>query len=354
MSSHPSPSPPLTQTTTVVTHDSKGGHGGFGMSKSSARIIGSACAGLLELLIFHPIDTIAKRLMTTKQKYNIRPVQTATVGSTATAATATATAASIPTGIGLGAVPSAASHTTLTDILFPNAGPGAFNKWKSLFPGLGFAAGYKISQRIYKFGGQPVMTDLLSTHYGQWFRARGSHGTELLHATAGALIGVGEVILLPLDNLKIKAQTNPTALTAGSFLKLSTLRALYAGVGLTALRNAMGSFMLFGGAAVVYDSVFHLQDYKKATLMQFFLASVAGSTTSIIISAPLDVIKTRVQQANFDHKISGITVVQQLIKHEGFSALFKGLVPKLSIVGPKLIFSFTAAQYIIAKLQELA
>ena len=86
-------------------------------------------------------------------------------------------------------------------------------RYKSLFPGLGFAAGYKISQRIYKFGGQPMMKDYLNEHHGECFKQWGeNHGKILLHATAGSLIGIGEIALLPLDVLKIRAQTNPDAI----------------------------------------------------------------------------------------------------------------------------------------------
>ena len=34
----------------------------------------------------------------------------------------------------------------------------------------------------------------------------------MIHATAGSLIGIGEIALLPLDVLKIKMQTNPAVL----------------------------------------------------------------------------------------------------------------------------------------------
>ena len=34
----------------------------------TARLVGSASAGILELLGFHPVDTIAKRLMNNKEK----------------------------------------------------------------------------------------------------------------------------------------------------------------------------------------------------------------------------------------------------------------------------------------------
>ena len=35
----------------------------------------------------------------------------------------------------------------------------------SLFPGFGYAAGYKVLQRIYKFGGQPYFNDLIASRY---------------------------------------------------------------------------------------------------------------------------------------------------------------------------------------------
>ncbi len=57
----------------------------------------------------------------------------------------------------------------------------------SLFPGLGFAAGYKIMQRIYKFGGQPYVNDLLNRTQKHHFQALVGerHAKTLMHATAG-------------------------------------------------------------------------------------------------------------------------------------------------------------------------
>ena len=37
-------------------------------------------------------------------------------------------------------------------------------------------------------------------------------GRTLLSATSGSLIGIGEIVLLPLDALKVKAQTAPEQL----------------------------------------------------------------------------------------------------------------------------------------------
>jgi len=90
-----------------------------------------------------------------------------------------------------------------------------------------------------------------------------------------------------------------------------------------------------------------LDDYNKATWSQNFLASIAGSSSSIIVSAPLDVIKTRIQSRNFENPESGFRIVANMAKNEGFPSFFKGLVPKLLMTGPKLTFSFWLAQTLI-------
>lgn len=60
----------------------------------------------------------------------------------------------------------------------------------SLFPGLGYAAAYKVLQRIYKYGGQPFVRDFLAKDYGDQFdRAFGKgHGKAVMHATAGRFV----------------------------------------------------------------------------------------------------------------------------------------------------------------------
>jgi Mitochondrial carrier protein len=54
---------------------------------------------------------------------------------------------------------------------------------------------------------------------------------------------------------------------------------------------------------------------------------------SITVAAPLDTIKTRIQNANFEQKMRGVTIVRELLRDEGAMALFKGLTPK---VGQKI------------------
>ncbi|KAF8317346.1 mitochondrial carrier protein [Clavulina sp. PMI_390] len=287
--------------------------GSKGKESGTARVLGSGTSGIAELLVFHPVDTIAKRLMSNKATVNFGSLGTIIFKDKAAA----------PIG---------------TRLL-------------SLFPGLGYAAGYKVAQRVYKFGGQPWFNDILvsnyKTNFTNTFGER--NGKMMMQATAGSLTGIGEVVLLPLDVLKIKRQVNPEAFRDRGFLKIVADEgfALYRGWGWTMARNAPGSFALFGASAFTKDVVLGVENYSKATWTQNFIASIAGAVASITVAAPLDVVKTRIQNANFEQKVSGVTVIKELIKHEGVGALFKGLTPKILVVGPKLVFSYTLAQSLI-------
>ena len=66
----------------------------------------------------------------------------------------------------------------------------------------------------------------------------------MMHAAAGSLTGIGEVVLLPLDVLKIKRQVNPEAFRGRGVVRifLEEGTTLYRGWGLTMARNAPGSF----------------------------------------------------------------------------------------------------------------
>jgi hypothetical protein len=210
---------------------------------------------------------------------------------------------------------------------------------------------------VYKYGGQPVANEFLTKNFRDNFDdAFGPKtGKALLSATAGSLIGIGEIVLLPLDVLKIKRQTNPESFRGRGFIRvlLDEGTGLYRGWGWTAARNAPGSFALFGGNAFAKEYIYKLEDYTKATWVQNFVASIFGASASLIVSAPLDVIKTRIQNRNFDNPESGFKILKNMARNEGFSAFFKGLVPKLLTTGPKLVFSFALAQTLIPAFDNL-
>ena len=56
--------------------------------------------------------------------------------------------------------------------------------------------------------------------------------------------------------------------------------------------------------------MFHLEDYRKATWYQNFVASAFGATLGVIITSPMDVIKTRIQSKNMQDILQALMDVQ--------------------------------------------
>jgi hypothetical protein len=286
---------------------------GKGWEQSAAATV----AGALEIAIFHPFDTAAKRLMSHK-----------------------------------GAIFNGVSGTAsnLNKVIFKKlADASVAEKVKFMYPGSGYAMGYKVLQRVYKFGGQPVVRDYINNNHNEKFKIFGKNQKIMTDGTSGCLIGIGEVVLLPLDRLKILSQTNPEALggrSAFAVLRAEGIVAGYAGVGTTIARNAPGSFALFGGTAFAKDVMFGLKDHRDATFIQNSVASLVGSVLSITITNPMDVVKTRIQNKGFGEKASGIKVLAAIVKEEGPTAFFKGLTPKVLASAPKLVFAYTITEYL--------
>lgn len=235
-------------------------------------------------------------------------------------------------------------------------------KFRSLFPGIKFGASYKLCQRTAAYGTQPFVFDYVHKHYNDEFaRVAGSkRAKNLAFATAAAITGTMEIVFLPLDTLKIIAQTNPASLQGRTFLQIVQQEKfrLYRAAGWTALRNFPGSFCLFGGSALVKEKVFHLENYKDASLFQELVASTTGAIWSLTISSPADVIKARVQRGSLSLapgqvQVNGRDILRELLKREGPWGLFKGLNTKFVVVAPKLVLSFTVYNQMMSYFSRL-
>lgn len=80
------------------------------------------------------------------------------------------------------------SLATVSSIIFRDqANAPLARRFFSLFPGLGYAAGYKVAQRVYKFGGQPYFNDVLTRNYKSSFTNTFGErkGKMVMQATAG-------------------------------------------------------------------------------------------------------------------------------------------------------------------------
>ena len=290
------------------------------MKNNYGTIIGSSVAGITEIAFFHPLDTIAKRLMSHESKVIKNSFYE--------------------------------TNNNIKNIFLKNhSNNGWLRSIPTLYPGLGFATGYKITQRIYKYSGQHTLKNYFYNNYKTNFDNifGQKYSNTMISALSGSIIGVGEIALLPLDILKIKSQTNPESIKKRNLFQLIKQEKfnLYRGWHWTAIRNAPGSFTLFGTSTLLKNSLFNLDMNAKSTLFQHFICSTGASIACIVVSSPLDVIKTRVQNKDFNQNTKGIKILKDIIKYEGITGFFRGIGPKIMVIGPKLTFSFTIAQYLI-------
>ncbi|KAJ1544622.1 hypothetical protein HK405_008510 [Cladochytrium tenue] len=345
---------------------------------------GAALAGCFELFLFHPVDTAAKRLIHHRGR-------------------------NFPKGATLREAAQGVSKVVFRDA----AGKGLTRELASLYPAFGYAVVYKMLQRSLQFGMHPVFDAHARHTFGPAVQATvGDVWARAVTAgAAGIAIGVCEVVLLPLDALKVKRQTGVRVLSTAPLATATVivpgtgagvaadaarrrllhvaatsavpplqplpnnsssssstahllrnprlLGGLYRGAAWTAARNAVGCFALFGASTLVRDQVFH--HYRRPAgpgapplpappVHELFLASLAGALSSIAASAPLDVVKVRMQAAApLDAPgVSGLAVIRSLVRTEGIGAFAKGAVPKMLASGPKVTFSYTVAQVVAA------
>ena len=118
------------------------------------------------------------------------------------------------------------SLTRLNAVVFKDkASASISSRFFSLFPGLGYAAAYKVGvtyseivhqtdiwkimQRIYKYGGQPFVRDYLAKHHGDSFDRQFGKGTgkAVMHASAGRYNLRGPVKDLPILTITVSLES---------------------------------------------------------------------------------------------------------------------------------------------------
>ncbi len=114
-------------------------------------MLGSGVSGLLEIGIFHPFDTISKRLMRSAARFpaflagegHPRPVPHA-------CALLSCFRCSNHKKLIVAGAPASENMNNVMSVILKDAhnNPSVFKKWMSLFPGLGFATLYKV-QRLW-------------------------------------------------------------------------------------------------------------------------------------------------------------------------------------------------------------
>ena len=281
------------------------------------KLIGSGLSGLLEVGIFHPFDTVSKRIMSNEKKLTIF-----------------------------------GKNSNVSEIIFNTCNKTSLmSRCIPLYNGIGFAMMHRCNQRMYGYGGQPILKDIIERKYD----GKTKNDRVLCETLAGLVIGAGESIFMPADVLKVKKQTNPAAFNNKSIidiLRRESYRELYKGLTVTTMRNMIGRGNLFFTNTWMRENVFKKTNQWDMTFVEYNIISVVSISTSILLTAPFDVIKTRIQNRNFGSSDSMIDISRRILLEEGPRGFFKGLNTKLFVIGPKIMFSFSMSQTLISYFEK--
>ncbi|KAI9296830.1 mitochondrial carrier [Neoconidiobolus thromboides FSU 785] len=167
--------------------------------------------------------------------------------------------------------------------------------------------------------------------------------TQPLSILTGASAGASEAfIVVSFDLVKIRLQDknnagkyNGTVDCIKKILKEEGPFAFFKGLESTIYRHAFWSGGYFGVIHGVRAALPEAET-KQGELARNFVAGAIGGTFGTAINTPFDVVKTRIQNdtAVVRKYNWAFPALGTVIKEEGFTALYKGFVPKVLRLGP--------------------
>ncbi|KAI9103752.1 mitochondrial carrier domain-containing protein [Phlyctochytrium arcticum] len=211
----------------------------------------------------------------------------------------------------------------------------------------------------------------------EYFKSKLADKNGVVHPmgnfTAGLLAGTTEAIMVvtPMDVIKIRLQAQRHSMTdpldipkyrnaahcAYVMVKEEGLASLYKGVALTALRQATNQAANFTVYQYLRTTLHELQPQYSETLpaYQHLLMGFISGACGPLFNAPIDTIKTRVQKNPSTTKgwARFMQVSQGIIKNEGWTALYKGLTPRVLRVAPGQAITFMVYERVYKWMVEL-
>jgi len=173
-------------------------------------------------------------------------------------------------------------------------------------------------------------------------------GSGLGKAAAAMLAGfAGGVVSNPLEIVKIRLLTNghwyPSTFSAvPRLIRDEGLSGCARGLGPSVLRAAiinMGYLASYDHAKHTYLRMFGGTDSWKYHVM----ASLTSGVVATTVSAPFDMLKTRVMAST---KSSALQALREVLSIEGRSSLFRGWVPMYLRLGPHSLISFPVLEQV--------
>lgn len=320
-------------------------------SHPAVSLISGGTAGLFEALCCHPLDTIKVRMQIYKRTGNVAP-GFLTIGKQIYSNEGFL---ALYKGLGavvIGIIPKMAirfsSYESYKSFLTDKQ-TGTISTGNTFIAGVG--AG--ITEAVLVVNPMEVVKIRLQA---QALAAVPSASTIATESVAAVASGAG-----PVASTVAAAQPKYTNAVQACYtiVKEEGFGALYRGVSLTAARQATNQ----GANFTVYSKLREsLQKYHGSDNLPSWETSCIGLVSGAIgpfSNAPLDTIKTRLQKdrSTDSQGRSGFariaTIGSQLIKEEGFRALYKGITPRVMRVAPGQAVTFTVYEFVRRRLDEL-
>lgn len=190
--------------------------------------------------------------------------------------------------------------------------------------------------------------------------------TQSLSILTGASAGATEsLVVVPFELIKIRLQDRASAGkyngmidTFAKIVRNEGLLAMYNGLESTMWRHVLWNAGYFGCIFQVRELMPKAQN-KSQQMRNDLLSGSIGGTFGTVLNTPMDVVKSRIQNSP---RIAGQVLkynwawpaVGTVMKEEGFSALYKGFLPKVLRLGPGggiLLVVFTEVMQFFRKMK---
>ncbi|KNC97496.1 uncharacterized protein SPPG_07411 [Spizellomyces punctatus DAOM BR117] len=191
-------------------------------------------------------------------------------------------------------------------------------------------------KRAIKFGANDAYKNLYKRNFG----FRDSQGLSVL---TGVSAGATEaLVVVSFDLIKIRLQDKNNAGKykntmdcVAKIMQEEGIRGFFKGMEATIWRHAVWNGGYFGVITGVRQALPE-PETKQGILLKNFVCGSFGGTVGTLLNTPFDVVKTRVQsQVHPPYKYNwAIPAIVRIAREEGFSALYKGFVPKVLRLGP--------------------
>jgi hypothetical protein len=169
---------------------------------------------------------------------------------------------------------------------------------------------------------------------------------------AGAAAGFCQVSATnPMEIVKLRMQLQNLKPAAERLSTMQVVRGLgltglYRGVFVTWMRDVPYSMIFFPGYAVIKDQL--SDEHGHAGIGSIIAAGGLAGMSAAWACTPADVIKTRLQAEGARERYSGmVDCFRKTTGQEGFGALFKGSIPRMTVTAP--LFSIALLAFELQK-----